>query len=57
MKKILKVITWIVGIIAAVLLFAEPTAELFPAQILAGGIICGIFWLMRSQAKEDYYEA
>lgn len=57
MKQIIKVIAWIAGIVSAIVLFAEPTAELFPAQIVAGGIICGIFWLTKRQAKEAYYEA
>lgn len=57
MKQIIKVIAWIAGIVSAIVLFAEPTAELFPAQIVAGGIICGIFWLINRQAKEAYHEA
>jgi hypothetical protein len=57
MKQIIKVIAWIAGIVSAIVLFAEPTAELFPAQIVAGGIIYGIFWLVKRQAKEAYHEA
>lgn len=57
MRQIIKVIAWIAGIVSAILLFAEPTAELFPAQIVAGGIICGIFWFIERQAKEAYHEA
>ena len=57
MTKISKILAWIAGIVSAIVLFAEPTAELFPAQIVAGGIICGIFWLIKRQAKEAYYEA
>lgn len=57
MRQIIKVIAWIAGIVSAFLLFAEPTAELFPAQIVAGGIICGIFWFIERQAKEAYHEA
>lgn len=57
MKQIIKVIAWIAGIVSAIVLFAEPTAELFPVQIVAGGIICGIFWLMKRQTKEAYHEA
>lgn len=57
MKQIIKVFAWIAGIVSAIVLFAEPTAELFPAQIVAGGIICGIFWLIKRQAKEAYHEA
>lgn len=57
MKQIFKVIAWIAGIVSAIVIFAEPTAELFPAQIVAGGIICGIFWLTNRQAKEAYHEA
>ena len=57
MKQIIKVIAWIAGIVSAIVLFAEPTAELFPVQIVAGGIICGIFWLIKRQEKEAYHEA
>ena len=57
MKQILKILAWIAGIVSAIVLFAEPTAELVPAQIVAGGIICGIFWLMKRQTKEGHHEA
>lgn len=57
MNKTFKVLAWIAGIVSAIVLFAEPTAELFPVQIVAGGIICGIFWLIKRQAKEAYHEA
>lgn len=53
MKKILKVITWTVGIVSMLVLFAKPTAELFPVQLLAGAIIFGIFRFI-SRSKEAY---
>lgn len=57
MKQTFKGIAWIVGIVSSIVLFAEPTVELFPAQVVAGGIICGIFWFIKRQAKEAYHEA
>lgn len=52
MKQILKIMAWIVGGILAIVLFAEPTAELFPIQVMAGAIICGIFWIIRRTRRE-----
>jgi hypothetical protein len=47
MNQILKVIAWIVGGISAIVLFSEPTAEIFPIQMLSAIILCGIFWIIR----------
>lgn len=47
MNQILKAIAWIVGGISAIVLFSEPTAELFPIQMLLATIVCGIFWIIR----------
>lgn len=57
MEQTFRWIAWIAGIASAIVLFAEPTAELFPAQVVAGGIICGIFWIIKCQTKEAYHEA
>jgi hypothetical protein len=55
MKKLISILAWVVGMASAFVLFAEPTAEIFPLQIMAGAVICAIFIAIRNQDKEGVY--
>lgn len=55
MKKLIRALAWVVGVTSAFVLFAEPTAEIFPLQIMAGAVICAIFVAVRIQDKEGVY--
>lgn len=55
MKKLIRILAWVVGVTSAFVLFAEPTAEIFPLQIMAGAVICAIFIAIRTQDKEGFY--
>lgn len=52
MKRFVKFSAWAVGIVSAFVLFAEPTAEIFPVQLVAGATICAIFVALNRQEQE-----
>ena len=56
MKKIIKVLAWIVGAILAFMFFSESTEQVFPAQVLAAIVLCGILYYANRCSEGVRYE-
>ncbi|MBO7717965.1 hypothetical protein J6S37_00510 [Candidatus Saccharibacteria bacterium] len=47
-----KLIMCIACVVAAIIFFAEPTAELFPFQIMVAVIVCAVFYAKKRMGVE-----
>lgn len=56
MNKIIKVLAWIVGVISAFMFFSESTEQVFPVQVLAAIVLCGILYYANRCSEGVRYE-